>query len=117
MTTITGKQALEALRKAVELRGADFIYPEEWRTESHGQCRYVHEGQPACIVGVALDTLGVNLIGRANASADALLINPSWSDVDVTLEATRIFYRAQVTQDNRQTWGAALAAAEQAAVK
>ena len=54
MTTYAEMKA--ALERAVEERGADFVYPEEWRETR--MCRYrLPDGRPGCIVGLAMSYL------------------------------------------------------------
>lgn len=104
-TKITGKQAIKALKKAVELKGEDYVYPESKRG-LEGECLYQAEGEPLCIVGVALDSLGVDLKGRTNLGVR--LINTYWKGVKLTPKAQEIFAKAQQIQDENGTWGDAL---------
>lgn len=72
MTLITREQTLDALRKAVETRGGDYIYGNGYPGSSMCHYRWTREDvqfglapegekpdQPACIAGMALDTLGL----------------------------------------------------------
>jgi hypothetical protein len=113
---MTKTEALDALNKAVEVRGADFVYPEEEKAVTDAKypdiasCIYTRnvDGQTvgACLVGVALiDVLGLDsdvikdiydtsYIALHRADVDNILIN-------------RIYRAAQNKQDNGWTWGAA----------
>lgn len=113
---ITLEMAVEALDYAVQLRGEDYVYPEEWRDENNlGGCQYVVNGKPACIVGVALDYLGVALQDQ-NGAAHSL--PDIWGLDVVDYEHFRVgdlLWQAQVVQDSGETWGEAVADAKAAA--
>lgn len=79
---ITYAEMKAALERAVEERGADFVYPEEWRetkirhdTEIH-LCRYrLPDGRPGCIVGLAMSYLMPDVVLREfRGAAEALEI-------------------------------------------
>lgn len=106
---VTGKQALKALKTAVKLKGEDYVYPDSERSPL-GTCQYSDGKEPLCIVGVALDSLGVNVHGQPNTAADS--INVRWDGVHLTERAIRILRAAQVSQDVGDDWGKALDAAK-----
>jgi len=101
-------EVLAALRDVVADKGADYMYPEELKNRN-GNCVYVRDGRPACIVGHVLARLNFNLLGqsvvRRNGSAGML--------DGVTGRAAQALRQAQRTQDSGDSWGLALAAAEE----
>jgi hypothetical protein len=97
--------AVEQLRKAVEVRGPDFVYPDEWRSP-YGTCLYFRaDGSPACIVGQVISQL----------SDEVLLIESSVrvvalkAGIDMDADAEALLQRAQNWQDHGATWGDAIA--------
>jgi hypothetical protein len=84
-----------------------------WRPESAGGCYNftVHHGKrvPLCIVGVALDRLGVlNLVEAGHDCAQALDVIRDLSDhgIVVTDRALDLLWTAQRRQDEGKTWQA-----------
>lgn len=108
-----------AMEKAVEMRGADYVYPQDrpgWMTTgSRVSCVYsTPEGAPACIVGQALSLIDPELVPSYQDSHDGC-------DMDAMSVLTRLLgvsyetphwvyaaYLAQILQDQGGTWGAAL---------
>jgi hypothetical protein len=133
-TRVTLDDALTAVRKAVDEKGADYVYGAE-----HDFCIYAEQvegvAQPRCIVGHALAYLGVPLSFLANPelihiTARGLPGELAKIGYRVEPEAIGVLDQAQNVQDQsvsmknndereeawrEQTWGAALAAAENAA--
>lgn len=114
--TITGTDALALLKRAVEERGEDYVYPAELkgprpgdlREVSETTCRYFTDGAPSCIAGQALAYLGftqADLAPHENRGAsyvfEALGLN-------MTRAAVYGFEAAQGAQDSGQPWGEAL---------
>lgn len=104
---ITLDMAVDATRKAVAQKGADHVVD---------YCRYYVEstGKGSCIVGTALEILGVDLVKvfegvNGETFTDKYLIHHG-----ITLdEGAMLFFReAQWEQDSMETWGFALACAE-----
>lgn len=136
--TVTGLDALTALRRAVERRGAEFVYQQHFSSDGPGDCSYVVDTDyigykhvkldqpvPACLIGEALITdLGVplaeflpggNLADDNDSSFGALIYvlgNLGFTFDDAAVE---IFCVAQRIQDDGQPWGNALKEAELAA--
>ncbi len=105
----THEDALRGLRMAVQARGKDFVYPDNWRG-GDGLCQYVlSDDTPACIVGMALDELGYDVAGMINCGISEALENLG---IDYTRTAHRVLSNAQNIQDYGGTWGHALEAAE-----
>ncbi len=113
MTTITRESFSEAIEAAVAERGPDFIYPLEWKEEFPGnddptalRCVYFKEGVgPACIIGVALDKLGVDVEKIVNSDASTILSALGATDLGL-LRAADL---AQNQQDLGRPWVDALA--------
>jgi hypothetical protein len=110
MTTTTvvidEARALELLEQAVAERGPDYVYRAP-------VCVYsTPGGQPACLVGHALALAGLELsrLGENNPAASYL---PHYFP-EVTEPAVNVFIAAQAAQDDRLTWGEALAEAREA---
>lgn len=112
MQEITEEQFTAAMEQAVEERGADFVYPEEWKNES-GTCVYWKDGVgPACIIGKALAILGateqelysngiaLNKIRVITGLSQFVLYPPFFGAAQ----------SAQNVQDGRGSWGEALEA-------
>jgi hypothetical protein len=99
------------LVRAVEEKGADYVYPDEQKTPK-GQlgddlCMYVHDGAPSCIVGHVLHYAGVELEkfepwegSRAEIVGEALT---EWHP-----SVLKALGAAQEAQDGGKTWGKAL---------
>jgi hypothetical protein len=111
MGLITLSEMRAAIRRAVEERGADFVYPDEWkmseRPSTHAQCQYRRgDGTPACIVGLAMSYLRPDVVLTEFVSAHDVLGGHA------TRNAIEFAANAQACQDDGATWGEALASAE-----
>lgn len=108
---LTLEKAHELLKRAVEEKGADYVYPEDEKW-ADGMCRYFRpDGAPLCIVGHVLHYLGVTRVTEGRGAAAALL-GAGVTTVPTTHWALQ---EAQCCQDGGGTWGEALAAFEEAA--
>lgn len=113
--TITENKALDAMRKAVESESPDFIYNSRYVNG----CFYVSRGEPACIVGRALHSIGVPIetLSAMDVGMDGTITHPGTVEVlkDAgflpTTAALAVMRRAQAVQDAGGTWGEAMAAA------
>lgn len=107
--TITRENFTAAMEQAVAERGEDFVYPDGWREQStsgNGSCQYYVEGVGgACIIGKALENLGVDTSQIPNSDAMEILTELGIHDEGLVSAALT----AQVTQDSGGTWGQALA--------
>lgn len=111
---ITLDEMRTAIKRAVEERGEDYIYPEEWKKSSpdilYGedyQCQYRNEdGSPSCIIGLAVSYINPNIILKEFTCAHLALRD--MAEDDAGLYATI----AQAGQDQGNTWGEAYKAAE-----
>lgn len=113
--TITKNKALDAMRKAVESESPDFIYGSRYVNG----CFYVSRGEPACIVGRALHSLGVPIetLSAMDVGMDGTITHPDTVQVlrDAgflpTESALVVMRTAQMEQDAGSSWGEAMAAA------
>lgn len=120
MTEYTDQQFIDAIRKAVEIRGEDYVYPskeehpEYWGNPyfdntaiSHNLvCRYqLDDGTPACIVGLALSLIDPGLVPASNiTSAAAKVLRTKGFSKSIQSSADA----AQCVQDGGGDWGEAL---------
>ena len=107
LRTLTTGEFLHALRQVVAEKGESYTYPESER-DAWDVCRYWHNGQPSCIIGHALDALGV-VVPPSLEGMSANSIFREWRAKD---PVTRAALAAQRAQDRGATWGEALSAAE-----
>lgn len=110
ITTFTADDALDALRKAIELRGSYRTNPGANRS-----CYYVEDdGTPACIVATAFHIAGLPLPTPGtdeNEHGIKALIEEYrfYADtVRFTNGAVQVLAEAQVIADEGGTWGSAL---------
>jgi hypothetical protein len=112
---IDALRAVELLEKAVAERGEEWVYQRVhdplYDFCGDGVCLYVNEGQPSCLVGMALVLHGVPVqrleeINRVGAGA----LHDHFAEV-VAASAAEVFREAQTAQDSGATWGDALSAA------
>lgn len=123
ITPITGQQAIELLRRAVDEKGRDHR-----PVSAEGSCRYRQpvatnddlifpegaEVVPVCGVGYAFHYLGVLGNWITSPGQNGLTIGGLFLD-EVTPEAVAIFGAFQNVQDEGGTWGEAYDYAEAAA--
>jgi hypothetical protein len=111
-------QFTAAMKAAVAERGADYVYPTEWRDTTvpgdnpAGMCLYVKPDKsgPACLIGEALHRMGVPveelaLLENKGASMALSVVfghDPALFGYRVAAES------AQLEQDAGRTWGSAL---------
>lgn len=111
MLTITYEQAKLALAAAVKSKGEGYVYPDELRDYSDavgadaGACQYVANGEPACIVGVALDWLDIDVSKLVNIDIRNAAPN---AGIDITKRGMALFEEAQGLQDRGMAWGLAV---------
>lgn len=128
-------RAIAMLKRAVELKGADFMYEKR----DDGECLYVHEEtawndrteqweatdelSPGCLIGTALHLEGVPLsafieTGMNGEPADAVL--GAFEELGVTPFITEsakdMLGHAQRLQDRNWSWGDAVSQATEAAL-
>lgn len=111
MATITDAEFTEAMKQAVELRGKDFVYPDEWRNKDESGhpmgCRYEFEGKGACIIGTAIEIATGETVPDTleGLSAEVVLENFAPELGKNVVNAAMV---AQDVQDANGSWGLAL---------
>jgi len=93
-------QVVRGIVNAVNARGADWVYPDEWRRDGKGtSCKNLREdGSAACIIGFIAVDQGLPTIEDSEAACDAENWGVSGS-VGSAMDA------AQSAQDGGKTWG------------
>ena len=93
-------QVVRGIVNAVNERGADWVYPDEWRHAGEGtSCRNLREdGSAACIIGFIAVDQGLPTIANNDAADDA----ENWVVSDSVGSAMQA---AQSAQDGGATWG------------
>jgi hypothetical protein len=87
-----------------------------YESDAEGNCQYVRDGAPSCVVGHVLHRLGVPVTELSRydtpyGGVDAMRVvgelvpSASW-------EVREALFKAQSVQDRQETWDAALVAAE-----
>lgn len=110
LKNLTAGEFLHTLRQVVAERGANYVYPESERLES-GACRYWHNGQPSCMIGHALDVLGLVV----PPSLEGLSAPYVLYEFGAPVQVGRVAVYVQAAQDLGGSWGEALVAAERVA--
>jgi len=119
-TRITLAIVTELLHRAVEEKGAGYVYPRS--TDFETRCLYVENGAPSCIVGhvlveaglpvevvAMLDTFNGN--GWGGGVGAGRLAELPFKRYNISLPAASVLAIAQAEQDAGATWGEAVARA------
>ncbi|MBO0676905.1 hypothetical protein JRC04_05470 [Mycolicibacterium sp. S2-37] len=105
-------QKLIATVREVASEKPDFVYGD-------GQCRYVVDGQPSCLIGQALwrlDLIDASIESRdANHDGIDTLLERLVLDEDLDEAEVEWLEAAQTRQDNRAPWGVAVGDADRRA--
>jgi hypothetical protein len=111
-------RALKLMDQAVEERGGSFVYYDQFAESyrEYGTCRYQVDGQPACLVGLALSKAGLTveeleLLEGSSIQASYEQGRLPAERLEITHEALKVLELAQTLQDNDATWGEALESA------
>ena len=99
---ITFEEALEGLRGAIALKGADYVY------DTHGGCKYYKNGEPSCIVGHVLAPFGLS--PDADELPDGAGVIDLWDAGILRADARtlKLLGTCQEYQDTGDTWGKSL---------
>lgn len=115
-TAITAEEARTLLVRAVEEKGADYVYPhvDADDPEYHGPCLYIRHGLPDCIIGHVLYYLDVPTyaIRECEGGGAATTVKRFFPDTDAYV--LNALDTAQSSQDQGETWGQALEAFDKA---
>lgn len=108
---LTLDQALELLDRAVELKGADYVYPRP-ALDSPGAgngCFYLHADGPGCIVGHVLHWAGLtNEELSSIEGAKAGGVGRRVPRLHMDERVGDLLAHVQSEQDTGETWGAAV---------
>lgn len=111
MTILDTEQVVDLLREVVAEKGEGYVYPHVPNPTGVVGCRYEYEGAPSCLVG--------HVLHRAGWSVEALK-SLDWSGISaqdlwhqslpegvgvVTMAAAEVLERAQIHQDDGDSWG------------
>lgn len=132
---LSADQAIELLEAAVATRGAEYNYRFTAQEGSGATCLYIRNGEPSCLVGVALVTEGVPIEvltyidefthdceNECLEDCTESSIGSIWAGqvlrdragLMLSDEARWVLSSAQIYQDTGRTWGEALEAAKRA---
>lgn len=119
MTNLNYQQALDLLNRAVEEKGADYVYPEEekrnWKNIPGGAvCSYYvsnGEARPSCIIGHVIEYLGLRdqflpIQGQYEGKSGVSALNAL--GVRITRRADVLLDTVQSEQDSGHPWGEAV---------
>jgi hypothetical protein len=121
MTTrqIFARDAIELLRAQVEKKGADYVYIRHVEGDCNICKNYVRgpEGVrvPDCLLGHVYADLGVLHVVFETSAIRQMVRLLFYAGIEMSERAIYVFDVAQVAQDQRRTWGEALAYATRAA--
>lgn len=108
--TIDEDDAIHGLRKVVDQQGAGTVYQIP---ASVGHCVYVDRGACSCLIAHVLVYLGVP-VGALEGWNDTEIEQVTLPGVSITGAARLVFTAAQKAQDIGESWGQALADAQDA---
>jgi hypothetical protein len=106
MITLTYDEAVALLNRAVQEKGEDYVY--EMPDGIDGQCMYVVDGAPSCIIGHVYAYAGgdLELLHQCEGVGASVLRDQGVLFADErTLGLLR---RAQMRQDSGDSWGVAV---------
>jgi len=116
---VTDEMFIDAMHKAVALRGEDYIYPREHDNNSvrlgyrslSGACMYRNRltDEPSCLIGLALSLIDPALCPDASlvgGASGVIQMNPRTASISDRVAFAADY--AQMAQDNGATWGHAL---------
>jgi len=117
---IDAARALELLRQAVALKGADYVYKPSDLETTDLNCVYVRDGRPACLVATALHVAGVPISVLSDMDAAFHVIGDTSFDVvcstpglpSFITPAVEVLRAAQQLQDSGMPWGHVVDVAE-----
>lgn len=108
----------EAIHKAVETRGRDYVYVKPGGPGDTSTCynRDPETGEPSCLLGVALDLMGLLPSKEVLEARDRYLMFASLGEIVAAFELDSVISPAEVeagggaqgTQDRGENWGTAL---------
>lgn len=116
MRHATDAEVQAAVEAAIQEKGADYVYvkPNDVFTDpDKGDCLYVHNDQPGCIVGNVMHRLGVPLetLRRHEGSNAWTLIDSLALEgvLDISEWSRAMLDSTQCSQDRSKRWAEAVA--------
>ena len=117
------QEAKERMNEAVEIRGADFVYPDNWKIPTYdgedlsiaesGICRYfLDDGRPACIIGLGFEDILTSLV-ESGVYIETEYVGAILNEHVEPNALTYLGY-VQTGQDMSKPWGEAVKDAEKA---
>lgn len=104
ISEMTFENVTPVIEQIVKDAGEDFVFP--------GQCRYFNDYDvPQCLVGHVFHRMGVEYperVGKFESLTNYFSVDHLFNDLGGDPDLGRALKMAQVTQDNRKTWGEAL---------
>jgi hypothetical protein len=108
MAKITLANIRDAVNRAIRLKGADYVYVGD----DLKRCTYLNSAdQPSCLIGYALIDLGVSWDTLLNHNRNSISTLSIRGVVDIEEDALTWAANVQVLQDRGETWGVAVAGA------
>lgn len=114
MTILDAEQVVDLLREVVAEKGEGYVYPHVPNTIGGVGCRYEYEGAPSCLVGHVLYRAGWSVealksLDESGSSAqDLWYLNLPEGVGVVTKAAAEVLEKAQIHQDDGDSWGFAV---------
>ena len=114
MRTITLSEAMRAMEWAVTERGEGYVYPPG------ANCLYARDGEPDCLIGMALHRIGVPVetLAEMNDPGEIdnrpTLVRLAAGGFRLDADALIAMQAAQSCQDTEGTWGRAMTEAQEA---
>lgn len=109
MISLTYDRAVQLLNDAVKEKGHDYVYP------SRGECVYIKDGKPSCIVGHVLVAAGLPVIAFGGCSGEmrhnsaGIRHLSKVLELDMDHDTVELLREVQWSQDNGTPWGQAVA--------
>lgn len=109
MINLTFDNVVRYAQEGIQERGGDYIYKgHKVLTPGAPRCKYVHEGQPDCFVGLILHKAGVELTEEMNSlgpAANALVMLKDNGVLAYDYKTSHFLRFLQSEQDAGITWG------------
>lgn len=110
MINLTFDDVARYAQEGIQERGGDYIYKGHGPKQDGPRCKYVHEGQPDCFVGLILHKAGVELTEEMNSlgpAATALVTLKDNGVLAYDYKTSHFLRFLQSEQDAGITWGIA----------
>lgn len=112
MRKVTEAEFTAAMEAAVAERGEDYVYPKDnpdfWHPHDKTCVYQTPTGEPACLIGLAMDKLGLDTPGYIETEETAYMMMNTHHEAEFPDNVKRAAEAAQYAQDRENTWGEAL---------